>query len=70
VHEAVYYGSDVDDAFEFVAAFAIVRETVVRLDAHQRERVLDRLRHLVAAHRRDDGVWLDSRARIVTARRS
>jgi SAM-dependent methyltransferase len=70
VREAVYYGSDLDTAFEFVAGFAIVRETVARLDAYQRERTLDRLRRMLAAHRRDDGVWLDSRAWIVTARRS
>ncbi|HET7551491.1 MAG TPA: methyltransferase domain-containing protein [Gemmatimonadaceae bacterium] len=67
VHEAVYYGPDVDAASEFVAGFAIVQETVARLDAHQRERTMDRLRQLMAAHRRADGVWLDSRAWIVTA---
>ena len=70
VHEAVCYGSDVDAAFEFVAGFAIVQETAARLDVHQRERALDRLRHLVAAHQQADGVWFDSRAWIVAARRS
>lgn len=70
VHEPVYYGPDVHAAFEFVAGFAIVRETVVRLDARQRERTLSRLHQLLAAHRRADGVWLDSCAWIVAARRS
>jgi SAM-dependent methyltransferase len=70
VHEPVYYCPDATAAFEFVAGFAIVRETLARLDAHQRERTLDRLRRLLAAHQRPDGVWLDSRAWIVTARGS
>lgn len=70
VRASVYYGSDADAAFEFVSRFAIVQETAARLDVRQRERALDRLRHVVAAHRRDDGVWFDSRAWIVAARRS
>jgi SAM-dependent methyltransferase len=70
VHEPVYYGPDVAAAFEFVAGFAIVRETVAHLDADRRERTMERLRELLAAHRQADGVWLDSRAWIVTARRS
>ena len=70
VRTSVYYGSDADAAFEFVSRFAIVQETAARLDVRQRERALDRLRHVVAAHRRDDGVWFDSRAWIVAARRS
>jgi SAM-dependent methyltransferase len=70
VRASVYYGSDVDAALEFVSRFAIVQETAARLDVRQRERALDRLRHLLAAHRRADGVWFDSRAWIVAARRS
>ena len=70
VRAPVYYGSDADAAFEFVSRFAVVQETAARLDVRQRERALDRLRQLVAAHRRDDGVWFDSRAWIVAARRS
>lgn len=70
VREAVYYGPDVDAAFEFINRFAIVQETAAHLDVHQRDRALDRLRHLLAAHRRADGVWFDSRAWIVAAHRS
>jgi len=47
----------------------MVQETAARLDVGQREHALDRLRHLLAAHRRADGVWFDSRAWIVAARR-
>ena len=70
VRASVYYGSDADAAFEFVSRFAIVQETSPRLDVRQLERALNGLRHVVAAHRRDDGVWFDSRAWIVAARRS
>ncbi|HEY7056377.1 MAG TPA: methyltransferase domain-containing protein [Vicinamibacterales bacterium] len=70
VRASVYYGSDVDAAFEFVSGFAIVQETAARLDVRPRERALERLRDLVAAHRRADGVWFDSRAWIVSARRN
>lgn len=70
VKEPVYYGANVDAAFEFVSQFAIVQETAARVDVCQRERALDRLRKQLAAHRRADGVWFDSRAWIVAARRS
>jgi SAM-dependent methyltransferase len=69
VRASVYYGADVDAAFEFVSGFAMVQETAARLDVRQREHALDRLRHLLTAHRRADGVWFDSRAWIVAARR-
>ena len=49
---------------------AVVQETIARFDARQRERALDRLRHLLIARRRDDGVWFASQAWIVAARRS
>jgi SAM-dependent methyltransferase len=70
VQASVYYGSDVDAAFEFVSGFASVQQTAARLDVRQREGALERLRHLLAAHRRADGVRFDSRAWIVSARRS
>ena len=70
VHESVWYGPDAEAAFEFVCRFAVVQEAVARLDARRRERALERLRDVLASHRRADGVWFDSRAWIVTARRS
>jgi SAM-dependent methyltransferase len=69
VHEPVYYGPDVDAALDFVSGFAIVSETVARLDKRSRERALDRLRDVLAEHQQADGVWFGSRAWIVTARR-
>ena len=69
VHAPVHYGSDVDAAFEFVCGFSTVQDRLARLDIRQREQACDRLRRLLAEHHRADGVWLDSRAWIVTARR-
>jgi SAM-dependent methyltransferase len=69
VRTRVRYGADVDAACEFVSRFASVQQITARLDAGQRQRALDRLRHLLATHRRPDGISFDSRAWIVTARR-
>jgi SAM-dependent methyltransferase len=68
VHEPVYYGPDVESAVGFVSRFSSVMGAVESQPAGERERVLGRLRDVMAAHRTRDGVWLDSRAWIVTAR--
>ena len=70
VHEPVYYGRDVATALEWVRGFATVTETLQLLDPASRKQALDRLIRLLQAHARADGVWLDSRAWIVTARRA
>ena len=70
VHEPVYYGRDVATALEWVRGFATVTETLQLLDPASRKQALDRLIRLLEAHTRADGVWLDSRAWIVTARRA
>ncbi|WP_223619050.1 class I SAM-dependent methyltransferase [Lysobacter sp. ESA13C] len=69
VHEPVFYGTDVDAAFEFVSGFSTVQEKVARLDTGPREQALDRLRGLLTEHQQADGVWFDSRAWIVTTHR-
>ena len=69
VHEPVYYGPDVAAALEWVRGFACTSEALKRLDPTAAERALGRLRGALAAHLSSDGVWFDSRAWIVTARR-
>jgi SAM-dependent methyltransferase len=69
VHEPVYYGENVDAAFEWVNRFLFVRDLLRRLDAAATERAIERLRTLLAAHDNGSGVWFDSRAWIVTAKR-
>ncbi len=69
VREPVYYGPDVAAALDWVRGFTCTSEALNRLDPAAAERAVGRLREALAAHVRDDGVWFDSRAWIVTARR-
>jgi SAM-dependent methyltransferase len=69
VHVPVYYGPDVAAALEWIRGFSSVKDVLPRLDPAAVERALDRLREALAAHVRSRGVWLDSRAWIVAARR-
>lgn len=69
VSEPVYYGPDVDAAMDWVRGFAYTREILRQLDPTAAERAVGRLREALATHFNDDGVWFNSRAWIVTARR-
>ena len=69
VHVPVYYGPDIAAAIEWIRGFSSVKDVLQRLDPASAERALERLREALAAHVRTGGVWLDSRAWIVVARR-
>ncbi|NED99256.1 class I SAM-dependent methyltransferase [Phytoactinopolyspora halotolerans] len=69
VREPVYYGPDTDSACAAVLQLRMAAELVTDLDAASSQRALDRLRAVLAAHDTGDGVWFDSRAWLVTARR-
>jgi SAM-dependent methyltransferase len=69
VHEPVYYGPDVAAALDWVRGFACTSNALKGLNPAAAERAVGRLREALAAHVRDDGVWFDSRAWIVTSRR-
>jgi ubiquinone/menaquinone biosynthesis C-methylase UbiE len=69
VHEPVYYGPDVAAALAWVRGFTCTSEVLKRLDRAAAARAAGRLREALATHLSDDGVWFDSRAWIVTARR-
>jgi SAM-dependent methyltransferase len=69
VREPVYYGPDVDAALDWVRGFTSTNRVLKRLDPAAAARAVERLREALAAHTSDDGVWLHSRAWIVTARR-
>ena len=49
--------------------FACTSEALNHLDPAAAARALGRLREMLAAHLSGDGVWFDSRAWIVSARR-
>jgi hypothetical protein len=69
VHRPVYYGPDVAAALEWVRGFSSTRASLTRLGAAAAERALGRLGEALAAHAGERGVWLDSRAWIIAARR-
>ena len=69
VSEPVYYGPDADAATDWVRGFACTGEVVKPLDPTATERALARLRAALVTHLSDDGVWFNSRAWVVTARR-
>jgi hypothetical protein len=69
VHEPVYYGPDVAAALDWVRGFRCTSDVLSRLDPAAAARALERLREMLAAHLSGNGVWFDSRAWIVTARR-
>ena len=70
VREPVYYGPDVATALDWVRGFACTNRVLKALDPEAAARAIERLRKTLAAHTTDDGVWFNSRAWIVTARRS
>jgi ubiquinone/menaquinone biosynthesis C-methylase UbiE len=69
VREPVYYGPDVATALAWVRGFTCTNNVLKRLDPAGAARAAGRLREALAAHLSDDGVWFNSRAWIVTARR-
>ena len=69
VHAPVYYGPDVDAALEWVRGFSSVDDVLRHLDPSSTASVRERLTRTLAAHTREDGVWFDARAWIVSARR-
>jgi SAM-dependent methyltransferase len=69
VREPVYYGPDVASALDWVGGFTSTSEALSRLGPAGAARAAGRLREALAAHLSHDGIWFDSRAWIVTARR-
>jgi SAM-dependent methyltransferase/quercetin dioxygenase-like cupin family protein len=69
VHQPIYFGPDVAAALEWVGGFSSTKGLLMRLDATAAERALERLREALAAHASERGVWFDSRAWVIEARR-
>jgi ubiquinone/menaquinone biosynthesis C-methylase UbiE len=69
VHEPVYYGPDSATAFDAVLRLWEFKDLLANLDAAAAEQARTRLRATLAAHHTDGGVYFDSRAWIITARR-
>ncbi|KAF1716859.1 methyltransferase [Pseudoxanthomonas yeongjuensis] len=69
VHEPAFYGPDVDAALDAIVALFLANGGPAGANTTDDE-TLRRLRDLLQAHLTADGVFFDSRAWIVTARRS
>jgi SAM-dependent methyltransferase len=69
VHEPVYYGPDSATAFDAVLRLLKFGDLLADLDAATAEQARARLRATLAARETDRGVYFDSRAWLVTARR-
>jgi SAM-dependent methyltransferase len=67
--EPLHFGPDVPAARAWVRGFACTADLVNRLGPQAAAGALARLDDALAAHLTDGGVWLDSRAWIVTAHR-
>ena len=70
VSEPVYYGQDVAAALDWVRGFTCTSQALNRLDPAAAASAVQRLREVLAAHLGGDGVWFNSCAWIVTARRA
>jgi hypothetical protein len=70
VHVPIFFGPDTSTALEWVSGFSSTREAVERLHPAAAEHALQRLSETLAAHAGERGVWFDSRAWIVEARRT
>jgi len=68
VRERVCYGTDSARALDAVRSLKMTSELLSEVDDASAERALSRLRAVLYAHD-DDGVWFDSSAWLVTARR-
>jgi SAM-dependent methyltransferase len=69
VHEPVFYGADIDAAHEAIVALFLAKDGLASTSPATDE-TLRRLRDLLQAHLTAEGVFFDSRAWIVTARRT
>jgi hypothetical protein len=69
VHEPVYYGPDSAGACAAVLGLWNSQDLLADLGAAAAERARTRLRAILDAHTTGSGVFFDSRAWLVTARR-
>ncbi|MCT2582392.1 class I SAM-dependent methyltransferase [Actinophytocola gossypii] len=69
VREPVHYGEDTAAARDALFELGMVQGLVADLDSTEKARALDRLTTMLDDHDTGDGVWFDSAAWLVTARR-
>jgi SAM-dependent methyltransferase len=70
IRQPIFFGPDLPAALDWVGGFTCIDQALKRLDRDGASQALRQLRDTLAAHASVDGVWFDSRAWIVTARRA
>ena len=70
VHEPVCYGPDTTSALHAVLTLQMTKQLLAQLDAARADRALDQLRAALAVRDTGSGVYFDSRAWLITARRT
>jgi hypothetical protein len=69
MHEPVYYGSDAASALRAMLSLQMTKDVLAPLDAARTGHALGQLRAVLANHQSSGGVFFDSRAWLITARR-
>ena len=69
VHETVFYGWDVDSAFDALSGFQFVKNALARKDSAA-DKASQRLRDMLERRLTPEGGLFDPRARIVSTRRA
>jgi SAM-dependent methyltransferase len=69
VHEPVYYGPDAATALRAMLSLQMTKDLLAPLDATRTGHALGQLRAALATHQSSGGVFFDSRAWLITARR-
>jgi ubiquinone/menaquinone biosynthesis C-methylase UbiE len=69
VREPVYYGSDAEAACDAARSLQLTQNLLADLNPAETEQALHRLHDTFAAHHTTDGIWLDTRAWLITAHR-
>ena len=61
------FGTDVDNAYDFVTSLGFTRGMLEPLSSEEKGRALQQLREVMVAHDEGDGVWFGSSAWLITA---
>ena len=69
VREPVYYGPNTEAAYNALRSLRMTPDLLADLDPGQTEHAVQRLLDTLTAHQTADGVWFDSRAWLITAKR-
>jgi hypothetical protein len=69
VREPMYFGADAEAAFAMLRGIGLVRGLSQGLDERGKQQALDALHETLRRHDTPEGVLLDSRAWLITARR-